>query len=536
MQFKNFKFSIKLSLLSGVMIMFILIISFVTINYMKELAKLTLNLYEHPFAVTKAILTSSNDLLKIRFHINNIIYYDEFKENISKIKEYEKSFNENIEIVEEQFLGDKKLVENIKKNFTDWKGIREEQIVFIKNNQKEKAFDIQTKAFSYVEKIDENIDKIRDFADNKAKKFMSNASMYEDRALFICYAVIFIAIASCIVIAALITKSIVPTLKKLCEIVEKVSDGNLSLDLTNIDRSDEIGILWISIVKTITYLRKQINEIKEGSNILASSSSQISSAVTQFATSATESSVSVNETMTTVEEVKQTAQISNQKAKMMSETAQKASDIAQIGQRATNESIKGMSQIKEQMHFIADSTVKLSEQTQSIGEIIATVNDLAEQSNLLAVNASIEAVKAGEAGKGFGVVAHEIRRLAEKSKQATTQVRSILNDIQKAVSTTVMATEHGAKAVSTGEAQTCQAGEAIENLYKSITNATQFAIQIAASSQQQLVGVDQVVSAMDGIKQSSLQNANGAKQLEESATNLKQLSKGLQDMVSRYIL
>src|SRR5206468_6485887 len=90
--------------------------------------------------------------------------------------------------------------------------------------------------------------------------------------------------------------------------------------------------------------------------------------------------------------------------------------------------------IQTQMESIADSVVKLSEQGQAIGEIIATVNDLAEQSNLLAVNASIEAAKAGEQGKGFAVVAQEVKSLAEQSKQATAQVRNLLNDIQKATS------------------------------------------------------------------------------------------------------
>ena len=86
---------------------------------------------------------------------------------------------------------------------------------------------------------------------------------------------------------------------------------------------------------------------------------------------------------------------------------------------------------------IAESIVQLSEQSHAIGQIIATVSDWREQSNLLAVNAAIEAARAGEQGKSFGVVAHEIRSLAEQSKQATGQVRTILSDIQKATNIAV---------------------------------------------------------------------------------------------------
>ena len=193
-----------------------------------------------------------------------------------------------------------------------------------------------------------------------------------------------------------------------------------------------------------------------------------------------------------------------------------------------------MNRIKEQVESIADMVVRLSEQSQAIGEIIATVNDLAEQSNLLAVNASIEAAKAGEQGKGFAVVAQEIRSLAAQSKQATTQVRNILFDVQKAISSAVMATELGSKAVEEGVRLSTQAGEAIDVLAESVTEATNAAIQIAASSQQQLIGMDQVVSAMENIREAALQMASSTKQTEQSAHDLHNLGQRLQEIVKFY--
>jgi methyl-accepting chemotaxis protein len=183
---------------------------------------------------------------------------------------------------------------------------------------------------------------------------------------------------------------------------------------------------------------------------------------------------------------------------------------------------------------IADMVVRLSEQSQAIGEIIATVNDLAEQSNLLAVNASIEAAKAGEQGKGFAVVAQEIRSLAAQSKQATTQVRNILFDVQKAISSAVMATELGSKAVAEGVRLSTQAGEAIDVLAESVTESTNAAIQIAASSQEQLIGMDQVVSAMENIREAALQMASSTKQTEKSAHDLHKLGSRLQEIVKFY--
>jgi methyl-accepting chemotaxis protein len=274
------------------------------------------------------------------------------------------------------------------------------------------------------------------------------------------------------------------------------------------------------------YLSRAITrQLRESIAQISSSSSEILATTTQVAAGAAETSSAVSETTATVEEVKQTAQVASQKAKYVSESAQKATQTSQAGRKSVEETIQGMQRIQEQMESIAESIVSLSEQSQAIGEIIATVNDLAEQSNLLAVNAAIEAAKAGEQGKGFAVVAQEIKSLA------TGQVRTILGDIQKATSAAVLATEQGSKAVGAGVKQSSEAGESIRLLADSVTEAAQAATQIAASSQQQMVGMDQVALAMENIKQASLQNVAGTRQAEAAARSLHELGQKLSAMI-----
>ena len=280
-----------------------------------------------------------------------------------------------------------------------------------------------------------------------------------------------------------------------------------------------ISSLIIAFLLTRTITR----QLRESLGQLASASNEIVTTTIQVASSTSETATAISQTTTTVEEVKQTAQIASQKAKYVLEIAQNATLISQKGKTTVGETIEGMNKIKQQMEFIAESIVKLSEQNQTIGEITATVNDLAEQSNLLAVNAAIEAAKAGEQGKGFSVVAQEVKSLAEQSKQATTQIRAILNDIQKAVSKAVMATEQGTKVVESGVKLSITAGEAIHILSENIIESSQAATQIAASSQQQLIGMDQVALAMDNIRQATMQNMAGNKQAETAAQNLNEL-------------
>ena len=329
-------------------------------------------------------------------------------------------------------------------------------------------------------------------------------------------------------------RSIVTPIKYLSEKVDNIAEGDLTVSIEIKDREDELGIMMKGFSKMVDTLRSQTEDLLEGSATLASSTSQISTTVTQMATSSTETSSSIAEITATVEEVRQTVQVSSQKANQVVEVAKKGTDVSQSGRKATEDTIQGIKRIKEEMEYIAESIVKLSEQTQSIGQIISAVNDLADQSNLLSVNASIEAAKAGEHGKGFAVVAQEVKSLAEQSKDATDQVTSILNDIQKATSAAVMATERGGKAVEDGVNLSTQAGDAIEILSQNVNESSQSALQIASSTQEQLIGMDQLAEAMENIKLASQQNADGAKQLEDSIINLDGLAKKMKAISSKF--
>lgn len=323
-------------------------------------------------------------------------------------------------------------------------------------------------------------------------------------------------------------------LQELLVVAQRVSKGDLKVAVPMVERQDEVGVLAQAFATMLENFRTVHREIQEGVNVLATSASEIFTATAEIATSATETATAVSQTTSTAEEVKQTAQVSAQKAGNVADIAQRAAQSAQVGRRAIDESIAGMSHVREQMELIAETVVRLSEQSQAIGEIIASVNDLAEQSNLLAVNASIEAAKAGEHGRGFAVVAQEIRSLANQSKESTGQIRNILNDIQRATTATVMAAEQGSKAVDQGVKQVNQSGDAIRTLAESIVAAAQAATQITASAQEQLIGIDQVTIAIQNILQASKQNATGTQQAETGAKTLNQLGQNLRTLVQKF--
>lgn len=399
-------------------------------------------------------------------------------------------------------------------------------------------------------------------------------AMTNSAQMTIVFGILF-AVVVVFVAGFMITRNIAKPLGEVTNIAGMISGGDLSVSIAQVDRGDEVGTLMRSFHVMVVYLRgmseaarkiaandltvtvtpqsdrdmlgkafasmvdnlrKTTQELREAINVIASSSTQIMSMTAELATSSKETAAAVSETTATMEEVKQTVRVVNQKANAVSDAAQNAVRASEAGGKAVEQTVVGMGQIKEQMNMIADSIIKLSTQSQMIGEIISSVNDLASQSNLLAVNASIEAAKAGEHGKGFAVVAQEVRNLAEQSKEATNQVKSILNDIQKAISGAVMATEQGGKAVETGVRQTTSAGEAINVMASIVDNSAEVSIQIVASTNEQVIGIEQVALAMDNIKLATEQVVGSIRQAQAGTQNLHDVGQKLKQLVDMYRL
>jgi methyl-accepting chemotaxis protein len=283
-------------------------------------------------------------------------------------------------------------------------------------------------------------------------------------------------------------------------------------------------------------LEQLINQIRETANNLGSAATEILAATSQQASGATEQSAAITQTTSTVDEVKTISEHSSSRLNEVASTSQRTVEVTRAGQKSVQEMIESMAQIKERVEAIAENTLALSEQTQQIGEIITTVNEIAAQSNILALNASVEAARAGEHGKGFAVVAMEVRNLAEQSKQATAQVRTILSEIQKATNLTVMATEEGAKGVDEGVLLAAQARESIEKLSGAVNEATQVATQVVAGGQQLQTGIEQIAMAIQQISQVTVQSLASTRQTEKSAQTLNDLARRLNEDIAQYEL
>jgi len=320
---------------------------------------------------------------------------------------------------------------------------------------------------------------------------------------------------------------------------EKVTLGDLTVRLfvnETAGSNDPLTVLGHNLNAMVERLSDITKQIREATANISSASAEILAATTQQASGANQQSAAITQTTSTISEVQAVVEQTYNKAETVAQKARQNNEISLNGQKAVLDTVESMNQIKEKVAGIAENILALSEQTQQIGEITATVNEIASQSNLLALNASVEAARAGEHGKGFAVVAVEVRNLAEQSKQATAQVKTILSEIQRATNMAVMATEEGTKGVDNGVLLTQQTGVTIQQLAQSTSESASAAQMILASAKQQSAGMEQITLAMQNINQATIQSLASTRQTERSAQDLSSVARQMESLVSSYKL
>jgi methyl-accepting chemotaxis protein len=334
-------------------------------------------------------------------------------------------------------------------------------------------------------------------------------------------------------VGVLTQRSITRPLAVFMQFVGRVGEGDLTHE-AKISSADELGELAQHLDQMVTGLKQVAGQTRLATENLNSASAEILASAQQQAASTGEQAAAIQQTTTTMEEIAQSGVQISDRAKQVAASAEAASTASQAGLQAVENTTRTMETIRVQAEAVAENVVSLSEKTQAIGEIISTVNDIAEQSHLLALNAAIEAAAAGEHGRSFSVIASEVKNLADQSREATVQVRSILGDIQKGINTSVMLTEEAVKRVDTGKQHSDVADRTIREMSLNIQQSVQAFQQIVAGANQQQIGFTQVMQAVRDIGQASQQTAASTRQLEKAAVSLTALAQQLQKAVERY--
>lgn len=292
-----------------------------------------------------------------------------------------------------------------------------------------------------------------------------------------------------------------------------------------------LSLLAVAWMLALQMLRRYIQEIDQTGNTISVATQQINATLQDQERFAAQQSAAVSQTTTTMDELGTASKHSSEQASAALSGAQEALDLAGDGKDLVEKTLEGMEMLRQKVEAIASQTTHLSDQTSQISSIINLVSDLANQTNMLALNASVEAVRAGEHGKGFGVVATEIRKLADQSKRSAERIDALLSEIQSAIHTTVIVTDEGQERVQQGLALAKETTETFRRVTDSINHITLNSQQISLTSRQQAIAIAQIVEAMNALNQGVAQTAAGISQTKQSVQSLNQSAHNLQALV-----
>ena len=339
----------------------------------------------------------------------------------------------------------------------------------------------------------------------------------------------------------LVVSYFVRPLRRLTEAARRIADGNLDEEV-RVESSDEIGTLAEALNTMTTVIVRNLKgeiekssrliaSIKEATNQLSSSANEMMAISAQQSAGATEQASAVQEVTTTSEEIAITAKHVMDNAKSVETMAEETTRSCTAGTGDVTNAIDGMERLRSQVQSIAESMLQLGDNSQKIGGIVEIIDEISDQTNLLALNAAIEAAGAGEAGKRFAIVAQEVKRLAERTVDATRQIKGLIEEIQKATTSTIMVTEEGTKAVDKASTLVDKVHDSFTSILGMVEETSRTAKEITLSTQQQTSACEQMAETMTEVRDVAQQVAGSARETEKAIGEIMELTESLKELM-----
>lgn len=215
--------------------------------------------------------------------------------------------------------------------------------------------------------------------------------------------------------------------------------------------------------------------------------------------------------------------------------AEAADRLASIGSERSSEALVAIEKLVTRVNGIGQAIGKLGESTRSIGEAASLISEIAEQTNLLALNAAIEAARAGEQGRGFAVVADEVRSLASRTRESTVRIQDVIDDFRLQVESTVQATRDGEAVAGQGLEKVREAENSLRDIVKSIKTISDSFISMSAAFEEQSQVSEEINSQIINIAELADHSEEQASLARESSDSLSAMSRGLKDLVARFL-
>ncbi|ANF83883.1 methyl-accepting chemotaxis protein [Pseudomonas antarctica] len=394
---------------------------------------------------------------------------------------------------------------------------------------------LNTELLSNSEQVNTVLTRLLDINNKMANATNQQAKDQYDMAFELVVGLLIIATALTLLFAWLLTRSITLPIAQALEAAEEVAEGNLTRPI-KVDGNDEAGRLLAAMAKMQDKLRDTLQRIAGSATQLASAAEELNAVTDESARGLTQQNNEIEQAATAVNEMTSAVEEVARNAVSTSEASRNATTSAGDGRDLVQETVSAIERMSGDVQATATLIGDLANESRDIGKVLDVIRGLADQTNLLALNAAIEAARAGEAGRGFAVVADEVRALAHRTQQSTSEIERMIGSIQAG-------TEHAVNSMrnSTERAESTLniakgAGMSLDTINTAIVEINERNLVIASAAEEQAQVAREVDRNLVNIRDLSVQSATGASQTSAASSELSRLAVDLNGMVGRFRL
>ncbi len=346
---------------------------------------------------------------------------------------------------------------------------------------------------------------------------------------------ILIAVALTVVMALLLTRSIVSPISEALLSAQTIAAGDLSRRIAVTGR-DEASRLLTALVTMQQSLNQALRQISDSSTQLASAAEEMAAVTEEGTRSLQNQNAEIEHAATAVNEMSAAVEEVSRNASAASDAARESSVSAQAGNRHVARTVEAIRRLSGRVLDTSDQVQGLATQAREISKVLDVIRGIAEQTNLLALNAAIEAARAGDQGRGFAVVADEVRALAHRTSSSTQEIEQMISSIQSGTEHAVQAMRSSSDEAATTLSVADEAGHSLEEIVRGIGHIDERNLQIATASEEQAQVAREVDVNLVRIRDLSVQTSSGASQTAAACSDLARLALDLNSLVGRFRL
>ena len=386
---------------------------------------------------------------------------------------------------------------------------------------------------SYANRMTESLLKISDMNRKYAKQRSAESATHYNNNQISSWVLIAVSIMGAVIIAILITRSIIAPLQSAVQLAERIADNDLTSQIDS-SGADEPAKLMQALTRMQKNLRDTLAHIANSSNQLASAAEELNSVTEDNSRGLQQQNDEIQQAATAITEMSSAVDEVAETALRASESSAESARNTEFGKTQVQQTVSAILHMNEDVAQSAQVVQQLALQAQDIGKVLDVIRAIAEQTNLLALNAAIEAARAGDAGRGFAVVADEVRALAARTQLSTREIEEMIKKIREGTSTAVQAMQQSGEKASQALSVAEAAGTALETINSQISSISDSNLVIASAAEEQAKVAREIDRNIVNISDLAAQTAAGANQTSSSAHELSRLAVALNTLVSQF--